>query len=235
VLWNLFSKHPRVGDVLLAGAAMLLSLGEAKGHAPFGTVIAIAFLASLPLLARRRYPVPVLGLVLAVTVVAEFILHRTIQLPAALAIYSVAALRDRDTSLRACGLAVIVLFLPFPRFAEWIPPIPAVAAWVLGDTLRVRRAQLRAEREESARRAATEEQVRIAREPPATAGENCVAGEVMGIGYLGDLSIYQVRLDNGYVMKAAAANMTRLIERPIGWNDRVWLTWAPEAGVVLTR
>ncbi len=79
------------------------------------------------------------------------------------------------------------------------------------------------------------EKVRIAREPPATAGENCVAGEVMGIGYLGDLSIYKVRLDNGYVMKAAAANMTRLIERPIGWNDRVWLTWAPEAGVVLTR
>src|SRR5216684_2330936 len=36
------------------------------------------------------------------------------------------------------------------------------------------------------------EKVRIAREPPATAGENCVAGEVMGIGYLGDLSIYKV-------------------------------------------
>jgi putrescine transport system ATP-binding protein len=29
--------------------------------------------------------------------------------------------------------------------------------------------------------------------------------------------------------------MTRLIERPIGVDDRVWLTWAPEAGVVLTR
>jgi len=164
VLWNLFSKHPRVGDVLLAGAAMLFSLGEAKGHAPFGTVIAFALLASLPLLVRRRYPMLVLGVVLVVTVAAELVLHRTMQLPAALAIYSVAALRDRDVSLRACALAGIVLFVPLPGLDGWTPPIPAVAAWVLGDTLRVRRAQLRAEREESARRAATEEQARIARE-----------------------------------------------------------------------
>jgi len=79
------------------------------------------------------------------------------------------------------------------------------------------------------------EKVRISREPSATAGENAVAGQVMDIGYLGDLSIYKVRLDDGFVIKAAAANMTRLIERPIGWDDRVWLNWSPDAGVVLTR
>jgi len=44
-----------------------------------------------------------------------------------------------------------------------------------------------------------------------------------------------VRLDSGFVMQAAVANVTRLIERPIGWDDRVWLTWAPDAAVVLTR
>jgi putrescine transport system ATP-binding protein len=79
------------------------------------------------------------------------------------------------------------------------------------------------------------EKVRIAREPAAAADENCAAGQVWHIGYLGDLSIYQVRLDSGFVMKAAVANMTRLIERPIGWDDRVWLTWAADAAVVLTR
>jgi putrescine transport system ATP-binding protein len=79
------------------------------------------------------------------------------------------------------------------------------------------------------------EKVRIAPEPPARAGENCVAGEVRNIGYLGDVSIYQVGLDNGFVIKAALANMTRLVERSIGWDDRVWLTWAPEAVMVLTR
>ena len=79
------------------------------------------------------------------------------------------------------------------------------------------------------------EKVRIALEPPATAADNCVSGQVSNIGYLGDVSIYQVRLDNGFVIKAALANMTRLVERPIGWDDRVWLTWAPEAAMVLTR
>src|SRR5262247_1904199 len=79
------------------------------------------------------------------------------------------------------------------------------------------------------------EKERIAHEPPPTDGENCVAGQVGNIGYLGDLSVYKVRLDNGIVMKAAVANVTRLVERPIGWDDRVWLSWAPEAAMVLTK
>src|SRR6516162_4812688 len=79
------------------------------------------------------------------------------------------------------------------------------------------------------------EKVRIGHAPPPNEGENCVAGQVANIGYLGELSIYKVRLDNGIVMKAAVANVTRLIERPIGWDDRVWLSWASEAAMVLTR
>ena len=77
-------------------------------------------------------------------------------------------------------------------------------------------------------RAAARENTHRAR-AAAAAGENCVAGQVDDIGYLGDLSIYKVRLDSGFVMKAAVANVTRLVERPIGWDDRVWLTWAPDA------
>jgi putrescine transport system ATP-binding protein len=79
------------------------------------------------------------------------------------------------------------------------------------------------------------EKVRISHAPPAAAGANCIAGQVWDIGYLGDVSIYKVRLDNGFVMKAVAANMTRLIERPFGWDERVWLSWAVDAGVVLAR
>jgi putrescine transport system ATP-binding protein len=79
------------------------------------------------------------------------------------------------------------------------------------------------------------EKLRISHQPPATAAANCVAGQIASIGYLGDVSVYKVRLDNGFVMKAAAANMTRLIERPFGWDERVWLSWAPDAGVVLAR
>ena len=79
------------------------------------------------------------------------------------------------------------------------------------------------------------EKLRMSREPPALAEENSLAGQVLDIGYLGDISIYKVRTGAGLVMKAAMANMTRLIERPITWDDRVWLSWAPEAGVVLVR
>jgi putrescine transport system ATP-binding protein len=79
------------------------------------------------------------------------------------------------------------------------------------------------------------EKVRIALEPPMATQENCVAGVVWDIGYLGDLSIYKVKLDSGLMMKAAVANLTRLVERPITWDDKVWLTWSPEAAVVLPR
>jgi len=79
------------------------------------------------------------------------------------------------------------------------------------------------------------EKVRIGREPPPTTGENCVAGQVENVAYLGDLSIYKVRLDTGFVLKVTVANVARLVELPIDWDDRVWLTWTPEAAMVLTR
>src|SRR5262245_10264590 len=79
------------------------------------------------------------------------------------------------------------------------------------------------------------EKIRLSHGQPAITSENCVAGTVRDIAYLGDLSVYKVLLDNGLIIQAATANMTRLIERPISWDDRVWLTWAREAGVVLMR
>jgi putrescine transport system ATP-binding protein len=78
------------------------------------------------------------------------------------------------------------------------------------------------------------EKVRITLDKPAGMA-NCVGGRVVGIGYLGDVSTYHVRLNAGPVMKATAANLTRLVERPIGRDDQVWLSWSPEVGVVLVR
>jgi putrescine transport system ATP-binding protein len=79
------------------------------------------------------------------------------------------------------------------------------------------------------------EKVQIEAQRPLAADENCFAGRVAEVGYLGGLSIYRVKLDNGTEMKATAANRTRLVERPIGWDDRVWLSWPAEAGLLLTR
>jgi putrescine transport system ATP-binding protein len=78
------------------------------------------------------------------------------------------------------------------------------------------------------------EKVRIALERPDDA-VNCVGGQVIDVGYLGDVSVYQVRLRGGVMMKATVANLTRMIERPIGADDQVWLSWPPEAAMVLTR
>jgi putrescine transport system ATP-binding protein len=79
------------------------------------------------------------------------------------------------------------------------------------------------------------EKLGLGHEPPARTDENCVAGRVWDIGYLGDLSVYKVRLDSGLMMTAAVANTTRARERPIGLDDEVWLSWTAAAGVVLTR
>ena len=79
------------------------------------------------------------------------------------------------------------------------------------------------------------EKLRLSREQPASAEENCVAGRVSTVAYLGDLSIYNVKLDSGFIMKAASANMTRLVARQIGTEDRVWLHWPADAAVVLTQ
>ena len=65
--------------------------------------------------------------------------------------------------------------------------------------------------------------------------ENCFAGCVVEVGYLGGVSIYKIKLDNGLGMKATVANRTRLAEPPIGPGDRVWLSFAPESAVVLLQ
>ncbi|MFK8253738.1 ABC transporter ATP-binding protein [Ancylobacter terrae] len=79
------------------------------------------------------------------------------------------------------------------------------------------------------------EKVRVDLDPPAEQGVNCIAGTIWDIGYLGDLSIYHVELPNGTRIKAAKPNLTRMVERPISWEDKVWVSWTPDAGVVLTR
>jgi putrescine transport system ATP-binding protein len=70
---------------------------------------------------------------------------------------------------------------------------------------------------------------------PQTGLENCAAATVVDIGYLGDLSIYKLRTGDGAPLQAATANTGRLTERAIGWDDKVWLSFPPEAAIVLTR
>ena len=62
---------------------------------------------------------------------------------------------------------------------------------------------------------------------------NIAHGMVEDIAYLGDMSVYHVRLDNGRVV--ASGQPSRTTEDPLTWNDRAWVSFKPDAGVVLTR
>lgn len=66
-------------------------------------------------------------------------------------------------------------------------------------------------------------------------GVNKVAGEIWDIGYLGDMTMVQVMVggDEGKLFKVSLTNRTRRIARPFAWEDRVWLSWDVEAGMVL--
>ena len=77
------------------------------------------------------------------------------------------------------------------------------------------------------------ENVRILHTVPDGSFENGAAGTVADIAYLGTMSLYKVRLDDGLVLKAAVMNEQREAARTVHVNDRVWLSWTPEAGVLL--
>ena len=79
------------------------------------------------------------------------------------------------------------------------------------------------------------EKMRIALElPQQQPPENCAAGTIVDIGYLGELTIYKLRLADGAIVTAAIANTGHAAERPIDWDERAWMSFAPEAAIVLT-
>ena len=41
--------------------------------------------------------------------------------------------------------------------------------------------------------------------------------------------------DLGAIIKAQEANRRRIANREITWEDRVWLSWSPGAGLILTQ
>ncbi len=54
------------------------------------------------------------------------------------------------------------------------------------------------------------------------------------IAYVGGLSIYHVKTRNGTTIRATLANVDRLVENRITWDDDVYFSWQPGAAEVLT-
>jgi putrescine transport system ATP-binding protein len=78
------------------------------------------------------------------------------------------------------------------------------------------------------------EKIRIARERPEQQ-DNCVAGTIKEIAYMGDMSIYLVQLATGRVMRVTQPNIERESEAKFTWDERVFLHWHPESPVVVTQ
>src|SRR5437764_1864740 len=78
------------------------------------------------------------------------------------------------------------------------------------------------------------EQIRVSHTGPDGAFEHGAAGTVTDIGYLGALSVYKVRIDDRLVLKGTAVNEQRESGRAVRVDDRVWLSWEPDAAVLLS-
>jgi putrescine transport system ATP-binding protein len=79
------------------------------------------------------------------------------------------------------------------------------------------------------------ERMLITHDRPPREIDNCVPATVVEIGYLGDLSICKLRVNDGAILKASIAHTGRLTEPIVRANERVWLSFLPEAAIVLTR
>ncbi len=81
------------------------------------------------------------------------------------------------------------------------------------------------------------EKIRISKKEPIEKYKqnNYLSGEVWDIGYLGNLSIYHVMLENGEKVIVTRTNRLREEESEITWEDKVHLSWTPHASIILLR
>jgi putrescine transport system ATP-binding protein len=80
------------------------------------------------------------------------------------------------------------------------------------------------------------EKINILRTPPADTTENCTRGVVKEIAYMGDVSVYLVKIGTGKMVRVTLPNVERLSDdERILWDETVWLTWHGSSPVVVTQ
>jgi putrescine transport system ATP-binding protein len=78
------------------------------------------------------------------------------------------------------------------------------------------------------------EKIFIGRSEPEDPSDVRVKGVVDDLGYLGNLSLYRVRLESGKVILVSQQNRRRSAKRFIEWEEQIWLSWRPRSSIVLT-
>ncbi|MCR5537016.1 MAG: polyamine ABC transporter ATP-binding protein [Succinivibrio sp.] len=77
------------------------------------------------------------------------------------------------------------------------------------------------------------EKIYISKERPAEETNWC-EGDVENIAYLGDISIYYVKLTDGRIVSSTLPNVDRFKTGLPTWEDHVYLSWDPESCIALT-
>ncbi len=77
------------------------------------------------------------------------------------------------------------------------------------------------------------EKIGMSRDRP-TVTDNVAHGVVKEIAYMGDISVYLVRLDGGRMVRVTIPNAERHADERIVWDESVYLSWQPAAPVVLS-
>jgi putrescine transport system ATP-binding protein len=67
------------------------------------------------------------------------------------------------------------------------------------------------------------------------AQQNVAHGVVKEIAYMGDMSVYLVKLDSGKIVRVTQPNVRRHEEDAVTWDQSVYLHWHPSSPVVITR
>ncbi|MGI9302036.1 MAG: ABC transporter ATP-binding protein [Gammaproteobacteria bacterium] len=79
------------------------------------------------------------------------------------------------------------------------------------------------------------EKIALSKDAPPDNGANQMHGQVQDLAYMGNLSIYRVKLDGGRIVQITTPNQRRLSERDINWDDDVTVSWQPADAIVLTQ
>ena len=75
------------------------------------------------------------------------------------------------------------------------------------------------------------EKIVLSREPP-TGPDNWAQGTIHDIAYLGDMSVFVIRLSGGREVRVTQANRTRKPEEQFTWDEAVYLSWDASSPVV---
>ncbi|HNP37410.1 MAG TPA: ABC transporter ATP-binding protein [Woeseiaceae bacterium] len=77
------------------------------------------------------------------------------------------------------------------------------------------------------------EKIFLSRDEPDNPDDVRIQGVVDDLGYLGNRSLYRIRLANGKIVQVSSQNRRRSVTRFLEWEDKVWISWRPRSAVVL--